>query len=190
MSECDFNTRRESMEDAMSFVLEKKAKQLVDSSIVGRWLFLAQKNDDGCEIISCRFYKELDSKEWKFEWFSEANPPENFLCPEKILSLSTSNEPKAVEWRNNCGDQKKQKALQRNLNKEKYQLFSSMKAKESSFEIEGVGRVVFEGFYMQSKTEIVVRLESSSSLRKLRLSLVDIEGVRESLSMSGVTLDG
>lgn len=178
------------MEEAMSFVLEKKAQQLVDSSIVGRWLFLAQKKENGCEVISCRFYKEIGSKEWKFEWFSEDNPPENFSCPEKILCLSTSDSPKAVEWRSNCGDQKKKKSLQRTLNKEKYDLFASLKPKVSSFEIDEVGRVVFEGFYMQSKTEIIVKLEDSSNLRKVRLSSIDIESIRESLVVCGGTSHG
>lgn len=183
MSEYNYNTHKHSLKEAIEFVLVKKAKKLVDNSIVGRWLFLALKKGNECEIISCRFYKELDSTEWKFEWFSENNPPEMYTCPEKILSLSTSTSPTALDWRTKCADKKRQKAYQRSLNNAKFQVFSEMTVGKSTFEIEKVGQVIFEGFYRQSKSEIVVKLPESQELRKLRISSIDIDLLKESLSI-------
>lgn len=181
MSSQIFNTRKSSIADAIQFVLEKKKHELIDSSVVGRWLYLVLKKDSNKSIISCRFFKEVNCEEWQFEWFDENNPPNVFDCPEKILSQSDNNAEIAKQWRENCSNRKKQNAAQRNSNKEKLALLSQPDALNLKFVMDEVGEVVFNGFYMQSKTQIVIRLCDTGELKKVRLSLIDTEEIRSAL---------
>lgn len=181
MSNHIHNTKQLSLETAAEYVIEKKRNALVDSSLVGRWLYLALKKQEDIYVISCRFFKEVNQEEWQFEWFNSETPPLQYTCPEKILKLITSPNPEIEEWMKNCRDNKVKEATSRNENKTKYRLLNRKEAENLELNL-ATGDVLFKGFYMKSKTEIVVEKKENGSLNRVRLSSIDLYDIEQALN--------
>ena len=182
MEQSSVSTKCKTLEEAIAFVLEKKNNKLVDSSVVGRWLFLVLKDGFEVKIVVCHFFKKINSDSWCFEWFDELNPPDFYGCPERILSQSTCKELVALSWRESCANKKATNSSNRNSNKEKYTFFSEMLDLNFCFHIESVGKVQFVNFYMNSKTQIIVRVKETGEQKKVRLSSIDYSLIEKSAS--------
>lgn len=185
MSSHIYNTQKLSLEDATKSILEKKQSSLVDYSLVGRWLFLALKKQERVYVVSCRLFKEVKQNEWKIEWFPSDAPPPYYNCPEKILSLINPLDGAAKTWVQACRDVKQGNAKNREQTKAKLTLLQCESAKDVVLKLD-VGDFIFKGFYMNSKTEIIIKSVEDNSLKRLKLSLLSLEQINNGLNDKGL----
>lgn len=183
MSSHVYNTQQPSLEDAIESILSKKKDTYVSHSVVGRWLFLALTKKNETYVISCRFFKELKETMWKMEWYDADSPPDQYTCPERILKLISNPPPTVQQWIDSCRNNKTKGAINRNENKAKLTLLRSKKAEDAEIRVNDEP-FIFKGFYMHSKTEIVVQRKSDGSLNRVRLSSICLDDLRDVIGVS------
>jgi hypothetical protein len=181
MSNHVFNTKKTTLKAAVDFILTKKSEDLVDFSLVGRWLYLALKKEEKIYVVSCRFFKELNENQWKLEWYPSDNPPQQYDCPEKILKLINPIEELSQLWINKCRDKKSEKSKNRNTNKQKFDLINLNLRKKIKLTIDGKV-FLLKGFYMNSKNELILENIKSKALVRYKLSLLSYEDIELSLN--------
>lgn len=91
--------------------------KMLDRAIVNNYVYtLVQRADESTYILIDRVKRA--GKYWSHNPMDESWGPDNYDCPERILSRSTSQHPRAVAWRDRCRQHRRDKVLRLRLTNE------------------------------------------------------------------------
>lgn len=91
--------------------IDSKQGILLDRAFYGNTVYsLVQMHKDNSKLIIVDLVQKSDDGFWMHKPISENVGPYHYDCPERILKQSTSQNPFAVKWREECRQMRRNKA--------------------------------------------------------------------------------